>query len=135
MFQRHGLAADFRRARPTLAQKIEGPLGQIGEIGGRVTQHILGHRAAEELRNEGGRDVVAALSQGGAGQFDDGVGGVVLLADGKFNGHGGSRGLRELVEHGLKSFHFPERAVESNTPFGDAAVTALSYAPDTALRC
>ena len=34
LFQRHGLAADFRRARLPVFEKIERPLGQLGEIGG-----------------------------------------------------------------------------------------------------
>ena len=98
-FQRHGFAADLRRARRTVFEKIERPLGQRGEIGGRVTQHVLGHHAAIELRDERGRHVGAARAEFGAGLRDHGAGGVFVLAGGKFIGHGAGRRLRELVEH------------------------------------
>ena len=101
-FQRHGLAADLRRARRPVFEKIERPLGQFGEIGGRVAQHILRHRAGVELRDERRRDVAAARSKRGAGLLDDGAGGVFMLAGGKFNGHGSARGWRESVEHKLE---------------------------------
>ena len=99
-FQRDGLAADFRRARLPFLEKIECPLGQVGEIGGGVAQHVLRHRAGVELRDECGRDVDAARGERGAGLLDDGTRGVFVRAGGKFGGHGASRGLGESVEHG-----------------------------------
>ena len=102
-FQRHGFAADLRRARRTVFEKIERPLGQRGEIGGRVTQHILGHHAAVKLCDKRGRHVGAARAKFGASLCDQSAGGVFVLAGGKFIGHGAGRRLRESVEHGGES--------------------------------
>ena len=58
--QRHRCAADLRRARLAFLEKIERALDQIGEIGGRVAQHVLRHRVGVELRGKIRRNVVAA---------------------------------------------------------------------------
>ena len=106
LFQRHGLAADFRSAGLPLLKKIERPLGQVGEIGDRVAQHILRYRSGVELRDKRCRDVTAACGQRGAGLLDGGAGGVFVLAGGNFGGHGAGRWLRESVEHGSAVFMF-----------------------------
>ena len=113
--QRHGLAADFRRARPALAQKIESPLGQRGEIGRRVAQHVLRHRARVELRDERWRDVAAARAQRGAGLFDHGAGGAFALIDGNIHGHGIMHRLLDSVEHGLGLSHSVAGGREQHT--------------------
>jgi hypothetical protein len=69
-FQRDGLAANLRHARLPLLEEIERALGQVGEIGGRVAQHVLGHRAAVKLRDEISRNVGPAFRQFGGGQRD-----------------------------------------------------------------
>ena len=96
----------FGCAGLALFEKIVPPLGQIGEIGNRVAQHVFRHRAGEELHDERSRDIAAAFSQRGAGLLDGGAGGVFVLAGGKFGGHGAGRWLWELVEHGSEVFLF-----------------------------
>ena len=105
-FERHGLAADFRRAGLALLEKIVPPLGQLGEIGNRVAQHIFRHRAGEEPHDERSRDIAAAFGQRGAGLLDGGAGGVFVLAGGNFGGHGSGCWLSESVEHGSAVFLF-----------------------------
>ena len=58
--QRHRFAADLRRARLPILDKIERPFGEIREIGRGVMQNVVRHRAAEELRDERRRNVGAA---------------------------------------------------------------------------
>ena len=86
IFQPHGLAADLRRARLPHDEEIVGPLGQRGEIVGAVAHHVLGHRAAVELRDEGRRDVVAAAGERAAGLLEDDAGGAFFLAAGELYG-------------------------------------------------
>ena len=129
-FQRDGRAADFRGARLPLLEKIERPLGQLGEIGGGVAQHVLGHRAGVELRDECCRDVVAAGGERGAGLFDHGTRGDFVRAGGKFGGHGASRGLGESVEHELGVFTFRSGPSRATPPLGDASVTPSQSAGD-----
>jgi hypothetical protein len=105
LIQRHVLAADFRRARLALAQKIERSLGQRGEIGRRVAQHVFRHRVLVKLRDERGRDVVAARAERRARLFDHGAGGAFAFADGNIHGHGIMHRLPDSVEHGLGLSH------------------------------
>ena len=86
--QRHRCAANLRRARLAFREKIERALDQIGEIGGRVAQHVLRHRVGVELRGKIRRNVVAARGERGAGLVDHGAGGGFPLTDGQFNAHG-----------------------------------------------
>ena len=104
-FQRHRLAADFRRARLPLAQEIESALGEIGEIGGGVAQHVLRHGAGVELRDEARRDIAAARGKQRRGLIDHGAGGAVVFADGNVHGHGIMHRLLDSVEHGLELSH------------------------------
>ena len=82
LIERHRVAADLRRARLPLVEKIERPLGQHRQIGDAVAQHVLRHRARVKLRDEGRRDVGAARGKRGAGLLDDGAGGGFVLAGG-----------------------------------------------------
>ena len=84
--QRHGLAADFRRAGRALGDKIPGLLGQPRHVLGRIAHDIFGHGAPEQLRQEIGRNFLAAGGQGCAGLTNRGAGGDLFLAGGKFNG-------------------------------------------------
>ena len=80
LVERHRVAADLRRARLPLAEKIERPLGQRRQIAGAIAQHVLRHRARVKLRDEGRRNVGAASGERGAGLLDDGAGGGFVLA-------------------------------------------------------
>ena len=119
-FQRHGFAADFRRARLPVFEKIERPLGQFGEIGGRVAQHVLRHRAGVELRDEswpGCRcgacaSMAPACSITARAAFSCSLAGNSTAMEARAGG--------ENWSSMNWSFHLLRRAVESNTPFGDA---------------
>jgi len=100
--ERHGLAADLRRARRALRQKIIGTLGQRDDVVGAVAHDILRHASSVKLRNERARNIATTAGQRRAREFDHVAGGLFFVAGGKFDGHGTSCCFGESVEAHLK---------------------------------
>ena len=147
MLERHRLAANLGCARLAVFQIIVGAFGERERyLPARNASRRPPPRAHKE-RDEILRDVAAATGKRLAGAVDDGAGGGVDFVTLAFGGglieHGYLAllsGARSVQGEGAscargnrsrrkRSFHLPNRSVESNTPFGDGAMKAVRPPP------
>ena len=111
LLERHRLAANFRRARLPLSQKIVSPLGQTAKIGRRQARYVLRHRvgvAAPGIR----RNVPATLAERVGGLRNERKGGAFLLAAGRLDGQ---------VNSHVNPAHFLHESLEARSEFSPSA--------------